>query len=125
MTTPLAYHELRVLVHSPWHESFDFRMLKVPPKVLAQMSPKMSAGLLGEPDRVARWYIFIPKIPIWVYFGGPWIGKCWHILLPFGIFYGHLVYFMTIWYILWLFGIYFLSFGSCTKKIWQPRFLPK
>jgi hypothetical protein len=21
--------------------------------------------------RVARWYIFIPKIPNWVYFGGP------------------------------------------------------
>jgi hypothetical protein len=23
---------------------------------------------------------------------------------PFGIFYGHLVYFMAIWYILWPFG---------------------
>jgi hypothetical protein len=27
--------------------------------------------------RVARWYIFKPKIPIWVNFGGPWIGKRW------------------------------------------------
>jgi hypothetical protein len=27
--------------------------------------------------RVARWFIFKPKIPIWVYFRGPWYGKCW------------------------------------------------
>jgi hypothetical protein len=26
--------------------------------------------------RVARWFIFKPKIPIWVNFGGPYIGKC-------------------------------------------------
>jgi hypothetical protein len=32
---------------------------------------------------VARWFIFIPKIPIWVYFGGPWNGKCWYSLGPF------------------------------------------
>jgi hypothetical protein len=38
------------------------------------------------------WYIFIPKIAILVYFGGPWNGKRWYILLSFGIpFYGHLV----------------------------------
>jgi hypothetical protein len=30
----------------------------------------------------------------------------WYILWPFGIFYGHLVYFMAIWYILWSFGIF-------------------
>jgi hypothetical protein len=29
---------------------------------------------------VARWFIFKPKIQIWVYFGGPWNGKGWHIL---------------------------------------------
>jgi hypothetical protein len=29
------------------------------------------------------------------------------MLRPFGIFYGHLVYFMAIWYILWLFGIFY------------------
>jgi hypothetical protein len=29
----------------------------------------------GLPDGVH----FIPKIPIWVNFGGPWIGKCWHV----------------------------------------------
>jgi hypothetical protein len=27
-------------------------------------------------DRVARWFIFKPKIPIWVNFVGTWIGKC-------------------------------------------------
>jgi hypothetical protein len=31
----------------------------------------------------------------------------WYILWPFGIFYGHLVYFMAIWYILWSFGIFY------------------
>jgi hypothetical protein len=29
--------------------------------------------------RVARWYIFMPKIHIGVYFGGPLNGKSWHI----------------------------------------------
>jgi hypothetical protein len=46
-------------------------------------------------DRVARWFVFKPKIPIWENFGGPWIGKCLHISWPFGIFYGHWGYFMT------------------------------
>jgi hypothetical protein len=27
-------------------------------------------------SRVARWFLFKPKIPIWVNFGGPEIGKC-------------------------------------------------
>jgi hypothetical protein len=34
----------------------------------------------GNQSRVARWFIFKPKIPIWVYFGGPWYGKCWYFL---------------------------------------------
>jgi hypothetical protein len=38
--------------------------------------------------RVARWYIFKPKIQIWVKFV-----RCWYILCPSGRFYGHLVYF--------------------------------
>jgi hypothetical protein len=33
----------------------------------------------------------------------------WSILQPFGIFYGHLVYFVVIWYI-------FTVLGCCTKK---------
>jgi hypothetical protein len=41
--------------------------------------------------RVARCYIFKPKIPIWVNFRGPWDEKVSYVLWPFGIFYGHLV----------------------------------
>jgi hypothetical protein len=37
--------------------------------------------------------IFLPKIPIWVYFGGPWNGKCWYISGPFGKPCCYLVYF--------------------------------
>jgi hypothetical protein len=46
--------------------------------------------LLGKPfqkddlgSRVARWYIFKPKIQIWVNFGWPWNGKVF-----FTFFYG-------------------------------------
>jgi hypothetical protein len=47
--------------------------------------------------RVARWYVFKPKIQIWVNFGGHWNGKNEeNILWPFGIYYGHLVNFTTI-----------------------------
>jgi hypothetical protein len=38
-------------------------------------------------SRVARWFILTPKIPILVYSGGPWNGKCWYIFRPFGIIY--------------------------------------
>jgi hypothetical protein len=57
-------------------------------------------------SRVARWFIFKPKIPLWVKFGGPWNGKCCSILLPLGIFFGHLVLFLAVWYSLWSFGIF-------------------
>jgi hypothetical protein len=53
-------------------------------------------------SRVARWFVFKPKI--WVNFGGPCNGRYWYILWPFGLFYGNLVYFVAIWYILRLFG---------------------
>jgi hypothetical protein len=43
--------------------------------------------------RVARGYISIPKKS--QYFGGPWVGKCWYILWPIGIFNVNLVHFMT------------------------------
>jgi hypothetical protein len=39
---------------------------------------------------VGSWFIFIPKIPIWEDFAGPWHGK-WNIVVPFGIIYGRLV----------------------------------
>jgi hypothetical protein len=38
-----------------------------------------------------------------------------------GIFYGHLVYFMDIWCILWYLGMYFSPVLVCLpRKIWQP-----
>jgi hypothetical protein len=49
--------------------------------------------------KVARWYTFKPKIPIWVRYVGSFNGRCWYILCPFdqscghfGVFYGHLEY---------------------------------
>jgi hypothetical protein len=66
--------------------------------------------------RVARWFIFKPKIPIWVYFGGPWNGKCWYILWPFCIIYDHLVKYMAVWYSMWSFGILFPFWYVWTMK---------
>jgi hypothetical protein len=66
--------------------------------------------------RVATWFVFRPKIPIWVNFGGPWIGKCWDILCSFGIFYGHLVYFFAIYYCYGNFDIFSLVLVNCVKK---------
>jgi hypothetical protein len=37
-----------------------------------------------------------------------------------GIFYGHLVYFTVIWYILWYFGIFFPFWYVAPRKIWHP-----
>jgi hypothetical protein len=37
------------------------------------------------PSRVARWYIFKPKIPNWVNLIGHCNGRCWYILWPFGL----------------------------------------
>jgi hypothetical protein len=39
-------------------------------------------------SRVARFYIFKPKLLFWVNLGGSCNGRCWYILWPFGIFYG-------------------------------------
>jgi hypothetical protein len=66
--------------------------------------------------RVARWFVFKPKMPNWENFSEPQIGKCWNILWPFGIFYGFLGYFVTIWYILCSFGTFFPVLVSCSKK---------
>jgi hypothetical protein len=44
---------------------------------------------LGSATRVARWYVFEPKIQIWVNFGGPCRDQSC-------IFYGHLEYFTAI-----------------------------
>jgi hypothetical protein len=70
----------------------------------------------GVSNRVARWYIFNPKILIWVNFGGSCNGRCWYILWPFGQFYGHLVYFRALWYILWPFSKISPFLVCCTTK---------
>jgi hypothetical protein len=61
--------------------------------------------------RVARWYIFEPKIEIWVKFVGSFNGRCM------------LVYLMAIWSFIRTFGIFggqlvvsFHVLVSCTKK---------
>jgi hypothetical protein len=48
------------------------------------------------------------------------MGKCWFILWPSVIFYAHLVYAMTIWYILYSFGTFFLVFGKYQEKSGIP-----
>jgi hypothetical protein len=63
----------------------------------------------GACTRVARLTVFKPKLPIWVNFIVPCNGSCWSILRQFGIFCGHLVYFIVIEYI-------FRVLVCCTKK---------
>jgi hypothetical protein len=77
--------------------------------------------------RVARWFVFKPKIPIWVNFGGPCNWRCCYILGTLGLIYGQLVYFKVIWYILRSFDIFcgnlvhFPPFWyGVPRKIWQP-----
>jgi hypothetical protein len=43
----------------------------------------------------------------------------------FGIFYGHLVYFVAVWYILWLFGMFYPFWYVVPRKIWQPFRCPR
>jgi hypothetical protein len=63
-------------------------------------------------NRVARWFVFKPKIQIWVNFGGSCNGRCWYILWTLSPFYSLLLYFMDIW----KFGIFFQVLVFCTKK---------
>jgi hypothetical protein len=62
--------------------------------------------------RYARWFVFKPKIQIWVNFGGSCTGKCWYILwtlrpFMYGLFYILWTFgkVMVIWYIFPPFGI--------------------
>jgi hypothetical protein len=60
--------------------------------------------------------MFKPKIPIWVDIRGSCNGLCWSNSCPFGILCGHLVYFASIWYILWTFWYIFPILVCCTKE---------
>jgi hypothetical protein len=61
----------------------------------------------------ARWFICMPKIPILVYFEGlgmEYFGMSYVqflFLMPFGVFYGHLVYYVLVWYIFSKFGMFY------------------
>jgi hypothetical protein len=66
-------------------------------------------------SRVAKCYVRIPKISIWVYFGRPRNDKCWlyfmafkNISRSFNTFYEYLVYYEVIWFVIQI-------------KIWQPH----
>jgi hypothetical protein len=65
-----------------------------------------SCSNVGTYVRIARWFVFKPKIPIWETISGSRIGKCWYILWPFGTFYGNLGSFVTIWYIWYIFSCF-------------------
>jgi hypothetical protein len=72
--------------------------------------------------RVARWFVFKPKIQIWENMEGI-------AMEDVGIIYGHLVHFTVFCYILLTFGIvrgslvYFPLFWCFVpRKIWQPWF---
>jgi hypothetical protein len=71
-------------------------------------------------SRVARWFLFEPKIPIWVNLGGYCNGRCWYILWPFGQLSGHLAYLMAIWYMLHRFGTFYTFWYVVPRRIWQP-----
>jgi hypothetical protein len=47
---------------------------------LPKVSPQKKKQSRFKPNhvhcRVARWFIFKPKIPVWVKVGRPWNGKC-------------------------------------------------
>jgi hypothetical protein len=77
----------------------------------------ISSQLFDLEIRVARWFIFEPKIALWVNFGRLLNGKgfflftmaIWNIVRPFGIFYGHLA-------IKWKFGAFSSVLVFCVKK---------
>jgi hypothetical protein len=85
---------------------FGFLRLGPLPDFPVLRNRSIQLSFLHESIRVvARWYVFKPKIPIWVNFGGPWNEK---VVIFYGhleyfrnekvvIFYGHLEYFTTIW----------------------------
>jgi hypothetical protein len=74
-------------------------------KTLKVFPPHFFQSMVNQ-IRVARRFVFKPKIQIWVNFGSTCNGRFWYILWPFGTFSDHVVYFIALWYILWSFGIF-------------------
>jgi hypothetical protein len=63
---------------------------------------------------------FHTKMPNGAYFGRLWSGK-------YGVFYGHLIFSVPFWYILWTVGTFCSHFDVFSafwfvvpRKIWQP-----
>jgi hypothetical protein len=63
------------------------------------LGPRNAAVSAGLPDGIFS----NQKNPLWVNFGGSCNGRCWYILCPFGVYYGHSEYI-------------FPYFVFCTKK---------
>jgi uncharacterized membrane protein YczE len=63
----------------------------------------------------ARWFVFKPKIPIWVNFGWPKIGMLIYFLPTSNILQTFWIFFI-IWCILCSFGTFFPVLVSCTEK---------
>jgi hypothetical protein len=61
-------------------------------------------------------HIFLPKIPILIYFGGPYRGKFWYIVWSFGRFNEDLVYFVMILEYFWSFDIFSQFWYAVPRK---------
>jgi hypothetical protein len=75
--------------------------------------------------RVARWFIFKPKIPFWLNFEGLWNIKWWcvldHLENVMAIWYMYLLYDQLVikWYVIWYI---FPRFGTlCQEKCGNPE----
>jgi hypothetical protein len=66
----------RLLANEKSH--FHDEIIKVP--IFSNRWFRIPGKKVALQTRVARWFVFKPKIPIWVKFGGPWNGKGWYIL---------------------------------------------
>jgi hypothetical protein len=98
---------------APGQSAGAFELPVRPVAVILQPARKESYSLRPV-NRVARWYIFKPKSPIWVNVGGSCNRTRWCILWLFGLFYNYLVDFRVSW-------AHFPPFWyAVSRKIWQP-----
>jgi hypothetical protein len=126
LTTFICKKEIRYRLKSRAMQFVAITIRKVP-TTFAQYKLCSLDNTMGY--RVARLHIFKPKIRIWVNFGGSCNGRCWSIFGHLAyVFYGHLVYFVAIRYILGLYDNFFTFWYVVPntiryvlpRKIWQP-----
>jgi hypothetical protein len=77
----------------------------LPAKNLCFVSRQFFCTKFLDPDLDSSHQGCQTKNHIWVNFLGSCNGRCWYVLWTFDVFYGHLVYFVVIWYILPRFGM--------------------